>query len=85
MKNFYLHPAQGQDKAYALREAKLDYLQRSANSSPVYLAPFTLSAKATGRNPGCVALQAWIPPSHCCPALSRIEQPKPLAEALIAR
>ena len=42
MKAFYSHLAQGQDKAFALRQAKLDYLQRSANSSPVYWAPFTL-------------------------------------------
>jgi CHAT domain-containing protein len=42
MKAFYSHLARGQDKASALRQAKLDYLQRSANSSPVYWAPFTL-------------------------------------------
>ena len=42
MKAFYSHLAQGQDKASALRQAKLDYLQRSASSSPVYWAPFTL-------------------------------------------
>jgi len=42
MKAFYSHLAQGQDKAFALRQAKLDYLQRSANSSPVCWAPFTL-------------------------------------------
>jgi CHAT domain-containing protein len=42
MKAFYSHLAQGHDKAYALRQAKLDYLQRSANSSPVYWAQFTL-------------------------------------------
>jgi len=42
MKAFYSHLAQGQDKAFALRQAKLDYLQSSANRSPVYWAPFTL-------------------------------------------
>ena len=42
MKNFYLHLAQGQDKASALRQAKLHYLQTSANSSLALWAPFTL-------------------------------------------
>jgi CHAT domain-containing protein len=42
MKNFYLHVAQGQDKASALRQAKLDYLHTSANSSPAFWAPFAL-------------------------------------------
>jgi len=42
MKNFYLHLAQGQEKASALRQAKLDYLRTSANSSPALWAPFTL-------------------------------------------
>jgi CHAT domain-containing protein len=42
MKAFYSHLGQGQDKAFALRQAKLHYLQTSANSSPVYWAPFTL-------------------------------------------
>jgi len=42
MKNFYLHLAQGQDEASALRQAKLDHLRTSANSSSVYWAPFTL-------------------------------------------
>ena len=42
MKAFYIHLSQGQEKASALRQAKLDCLRRSANSSPVYWAPFTL-------------------------------------------
>ena len=42
MKAFYSHLAQGQDKAFALRRAKLDYLRTSANSSPALWAPFTL-------------------------------------------
>jgi CHAT domain-containing protein len=42
MKAFYSHLAQGQDKASALRQAKLDYFQTSANRSPVLWAPFTL-------------------------------------------
>jgi CHAT domain-containing protein len=42
MKAFYSHLAQGQDKAFALRRAKVDYLRGSAHSSPVYWAPFTL-------------------------------------------
>ncbi len=42
MKAFYSHLAQGQDKASALRKAKLDYLQRSANSAAALWAPFTL-------------------------------------------
>jgi len=42
MKAFYTHLAQGQNKASALRQANLDYLRTSANSSPVLWAPFTL-------------------------------------------
>ena len=42
MKNFYSHLAQGQDKASALRQAKLDYLRTSPNRSPALWAPFTL-------------------------------------------
>jgi len=42
MRAFYSHPAQGEDKSSALRQAKLDYLRTSANSSPALWAPFTL-------------------------------------------
>ena len=42
MESFYSHLAQGQDKTSALRQAKLDYLRTSANSSPALWAPFTL-------------------------------------------
>jgi CHAT domain-containing protein len=48
MKVFYSHLARGQDKAFALRQAKLHYLQTSANSSPVYWAPFTLIGDGSG-------------------------------------
>ena len=42
MKAFYSRLGQGQDKASALQQAKLDYLQTSANSSPALWAPFNL-------------------------------------------
>jgi CHAT domain-containing protein len=42
VKHFCAHLAQGQDKASALRQARLHYLQTSANSSPVFWAPFSL-------------------------------------------
>lgn len=42
MKDFYTHLAHGQDKASALRQAKLDYLQQLGDRPPVFWAPFTL-------------------------------------------
>jgi len=42
MKAFYSHLGQGQDQTSALRQAKLDYVRTSANSSPALWAPFTL-------------------------------------------
>ena len=42
MKDFYTHLADGQDKASALRQAKLDYLQRLGDRPPVFWAAFTL-------------------------------------------
>jgi CHAT domain-containing protein len=48
MKGFYRHLAEGEDKATALRGAKLDFLQRNANMSPYYWAGFTLWGEGTG-------------------------------------
>lgn len=42
MKQFYVHLAQGEDEAAALRQAKLDCLQMIGNRSPVYCAGFVL-------------------------------------------
>jgi CHAT domain-containing protein len=42
MKDFYAHLANGEDKASALRQAKLDYLQRLGDRPPVFWAAFTL-------------------------------------------
>jgi CHAT domain-containing protein len=42
MKDFYTHLAHGQDKAVALRQAKLDYLQRLGDRPPIFWAAFTL-------------------------------------------
>jgi CHAT domain-containing protein len=42
MKGFYTHIAKGEDKASALRQAKLDYLQRLGDRPPAYWAAFTL-------------------------------------------
>jgi CHAT domain-containing protein len=42
MKDFYTHLANGEDKASALRQAKLDYLQRLGDRPPAYWAAFTL-------------------------------------------
>jgi CHAT domain-containing protein len=42
MKDFYTQLAHGQDKAAALRQAKLDYLQRLGDRPPVFWAAFTL-------------------------------------------
>jgi len=42
MKDFYAHLANGEDKASALRHAKLDYLQQMGDRPPVFWAAFTL-------------------------------------------
>ena len=42
MKNFYAHLASGEDKASALRQAKLDYLRTFGDRPPAYWAAFTL-------------------------------------------
>jgi CHAT domain-containing protein len=42
MKDFYTHLASGEDKASALRHAKLDYLKGWGDRSPAYWAGFTL-------------------------------------------
>ena len=48
MKNFYKHLKSGMDKAQALRNAKLDYLEFSENAGidPFYWAPFILIGDA---------------------------------------
>ncbi len=48
MKDFYTHLAHGQDKAAALRQAKLDYLQRLGDRPPVFWAAFTLVGDGSG-------------------------------------
>lgn len=42
MKEFYRHLAKREDKASALRQAKLDYLERLGDRPPVFWAAFTL-------------------------------------------
>jgi CHAT domain-containing protein len=42
MRSFYTHLANREDKASALRHAKLDYLQRLGDRPPAYWAAFTL-------------------------------------------
>jgi CHAT domain-containing protein len=42
MKDFYRHLASGEDKAFALRQAKLDYLERLGDRPPIFWAAFTL-------------------------------------------
>lgn len=42
MRSFYTHLANGEDKASALRHAKLDYLERLGDRPPAYWAAFTL-------------------------------------------
>jgi len=42
MRSFYTHLANGEDKASALRHAKLDYLERLGDRPPVFWAAFTL-------------------------------------------
>ena len=42
MKQFYTHLAEKEDKASALRHAKLDYLEKMGNLAPIYWAAFVL-------------------------------------------
>jgi CHAT domain-containing protein len=42
MKQFYTHLSEKEDEASALRQAKLDFLQKNGNVAPVYWAPFVL-------------------------------------------
>jgi CHAT domain-containing protein len=42
MKQFYIHLAEREDKASALRQAKLDYLEKMVNLAPIYWAAFVL-------------------------------------------
>jgi len=48
MKDFYAHLANGEDKAAALRQAKLDYVQRMGDRAPAYWAAFTLVGDGSG-------------------------------------
>ncbi len=42
MKQFYIHLAEKEDKASALRQAKLDYLDKMGDVAPIYWAAFVL-------------------------------------------
>jgi CHAT domain-containing protein len=42
MKRFYIHLAQGEDEASALRQAKLDYLNQNGDKPPIFWAPFVV-------------------------------------------
>jgi hypothetical protein len=42
MRQFYIHLAEREDKASALRQAKLDYLEKMGNLPPIYWAAFVL-------------------------------------------
>jgi CHAT domain-containing protein len=42
MRQFYIHLAEREDKASALRQAKLDYLEKMGNLAPIYWAAFVL-------------------------------------------
>jgi CHAT domain-containing protein len=48
MKDFYAHLANGEDRASALRHAKLDYLQQMGDRPPVFWAGFTLVGDGSG-------------------------------------
>lgn len=47
MKRFYVHLAQGQDEASALRQAKLDYLKQNPGKPPIFWAPFVVVGDAS--------------------------------------
>jgi CHAT domain-containing protein len=49
MRSFYAHLANGEDKASALRHAKLDYLERLGDRPPAYWAAFTLLGDGSSR------------------------------------
>jgi CHAT domain-containing protein len=42
MRQFYIHLAEREDEASALRQAKLDYLEKMGNLTPIYWAAFVL-------------------------------------------
>jgi CHAT domain-containing protein len=46
MKRFYIHLAQGEDEASALRQAKLDYLKQKPDKPPIFWAPFVVVGDA---------------------------------------
>jgi CHAT domain-containing protein len=48
MKQFYIHLAEKEDKASALRQAKLDYLEQMGNVAPIYWAAFVLVGDGSG-------------------------------------
>lgn len=47
MNRFYIHLAQGQDEASALRQAKLDYLKQNPGKPPIFWAPFVVVGDAS--------------------------------------
>jgi CHAT domain-containing protein len=47
MKRFYIHLAQGEDEASALRQAKLDYLKPMPDKPPIFWAPFVVVGDAS--------------------------------------
>ena len=47
MKRFYIHLAQGEDEASALRQAKLDYLKQKPDKPPIFWAPFVVVGDAS--------------------------------------
>jgi CHAT domain-containing protein len=47
MKQFYIHLAQGDDEASALRQAKVDYLNENGEKPPVFWAPFVIVGDAS--------------------------------------
>jgi CHAT domain-containing protein len=47
MKQFYIHLAQGEDEASALRQAKVDYLNENGEKPPVFWAPFVIVGDAS--------------------------------------
>ena len=47
MKRFYIHLAQAEDEASALRQAKLDYLKQNPDKPPIFWAPFVVVGDAS--------------------------------------
>jgi len=47
MKQFYIHLAEGEDEAAALRQAKIDYLDTNGEEPPIFWAPFVIVGDAS--------------------------------------